>query len=63
MQLTSFHCEGVGSKDSISESSQFDKICGEKNAERVVDKALGDIRDAPAQDCAYAVYAGASHFY
>ena len=30
MQLTSFHCEGVGSKDSIPESSQFDKICGEE---------------------------------
>lgn len=30
MQLTSFHCEGVGSRDSIPDLPRFDKICGEE---------------------------------
>ncbi len=36
MQLTSFHCEGVGSKDSISGSSRFDKVCGEEKNENCI---------------------------
>ena len=27
-RVTSFHCEGVGSEDSIPESIRFDKVCG-----------------------------------